>query len=381
MAFKSSTASGSLPTMALLLSLFLTQCHAIEYWGEAEPRNFPENMAAETQCYNLPYGTVGMVNDALTYFTLVCLILGRRPLMPWSKLNLAYSTLVVAGLQIIISVTVTAINVSRCSSAHWHMFVLALGQAFRSLLAGAVAVNAGVSILARTRGWEYSSRKWKIGLSLCYLAATLLGTAGWVELVIDHRQIYSMLVSLWPFLWALVGVASLYVLGGLIWYFCADPPRGKSSTVIALPPGPAPLGQEPWREHLVGREGTIAAFVYEKKMKELDAIERRCREIVADLGVATAQDSTWVTRLRGNREAQAVVLLIPFLLAFLVLVALALGMLYGDMVLAIVKGRPSGLPKPSYAAAFWVRQTFTAGFWLLLLFILLLTFIPGLFCV
>ena len=350
MGLRTSTRGGWAPNMLLLLSLLLTQSHALQnytYKGEPQPKNLPDNMAMETQCYRLPYGTVGIVNDGVTYWTLSVLSLGRQPLLPWNKLAFPYLTFVVAFLHIVPSLTITAMNVNRCSGTRWHMLVLALGQALRSLLAGAIAINSGISVIARTREWTYGYQRWNIGLITCYFGATGLVTAGWVELVTDHFQIREIGAPLHTFLWVLVGATSLYVLCVLVWWYRRSMRYIDSAQNLRRDAAVAPGQEEPWREHLVGREGTPAARAYERQMKELDSIVRQANDMAREAISRAAPPEPDPTR-------KALILLVPFGLAFVVVTALALGTFYGDLVLAIIKGRQSGLPQPGYAASFWV---------------------------
>src|SRR5436190_17160524 len=46
-----------------------------------------ETPAEEMLCYGIPFGGIGFASHILTYYTLACLWNGRRPLMPWKKLE------------------------------------------------------------------------------------------------------------------------------------------------------------------------------------------------------------------------------------------------------------------------------------------------------
>jgi hypothetical protein len=73
-------------------------------------------MESELQCYGLPYGGIGFLSHLLTYWTVCCLVLGRKPLWPWKKLKASKTDLILSTISLLISVPIACFTIYRCIS-------------------------------------------------------------------------------------------------------------------------------------------------------------------------------------------------------------------------------------------------------------------------
>ncbi|TEB25446.1 hypothetical protein FA13DRAFT_1765771 [Coprinellus micaceus] len=55
-----------------------------------------ESLSEEIKCYNLPYGALGFASHVLTYYTILCLWFGRKPLWPFSRVSYSWFDLALA---------------------------------------------------------------------------------------------------------------------------------------------------------------------------------------------------------------------------------------------------------------------------------------------
>lgn len=68
----------------------------------------------EAACYALPFGGIGFASHMLTYYTAAMLYLGRQPLRPWNRLNHQRFDLILGSVQLVITIVLTSISISRC---------------------------------------------------------------------------------------------------------------------------------------------------------------------------------------------------------------------------------------------------------------------------
>jgi hypothetical protein len=77
----------------------------------------------EIACYSLPYGGVGFASHMLTYYTILMLFLGRRPLNPLRMLKHPERGLILSVLQLIITTVLSSIAIHRCQN-EWPYAIL-----------------------------------------------------------------------------------------------------------------------------------------------------------------------------------------------------------------------------------------------------------------
>lgn len=69
------------------------------------------------RCFALPYGALGFLSHLLTYYTLIILYFGRRPFMPWWKLDSSILDIILAVGGMIGAVISFIIMLVRCTDA------------------------------------------------------------------------------------------------------------------------------------------------------------------------------------------------------------------------------------------------------------------------
>src|SRR3569833_336822 len=65
-------------------------------------------------CYSLPYGGLGFTSHMLTFYTIVCLFFGHKPLCPCSRLKYRGWNLFVGMSQLIGTTITTVLNIHSC---------------------------------------------------------------------------------------------------------------------------------------------------------------------------------------------------------------------------------------------------------------------------
>ena len=85
------------------------------------------------KCYNLPFGVIGFVSHIFTYWTIVWLWHGRRPLWPYHEVVLKTPDLVANTLGFIICVILSAMTLNSCKN-HWELMAIAIWKLSTSLL-------------------------------------------------------------------------------------------------------------------------------------------------------------------------------------------------------------------------------------------------------
>ncbi|CZR53694.1 uncharacterized protein PAC_03574 [Phialocephala subalpina] len=86
------------------------------YTPPADPAALHAEALLQASCYSLPYGAVGFSSHLITYYTMICLICGRRPLWPWRRLRYPLYSAIPGIISLIGTTVVTSISINRCSS-------------------------------------------------------------------------------------------------------------------------------------------------------------------------------------------------------------------------------------------------------------------------
>ncbi|KAF8660096.1 hypothetical protein AX16_001654 [Volvariella volvacea WC 439] len=172
------------------------------------------DIVSEIGCYALPYGLLGFLSHLFTYYTLVCLWYGRRPMLPWQRLS-AKTWIIL--LKDFISLGVTAglagATISKCKGA-WQFEALAVWKLTMTLLNGVTSLHASGIIIAEKIDQEPSIvTQDRLGRlprwCLFYIPGMIAGMAGTLSLVSQNTHI--------GFVKVLTGIFSaLVVLGVLI---------------------------------------------------------------------------------------------------------------------------------------------------------------------
>jgi hypothetical protein len=102
-----------------------------------------EAFSEEVKCYNLPYGILGFVSHVLTYYTILCLWLGRKPLWPFSRVKFSRFDLALGGVGLLVSTLLSIVTIVRCKDS-WELTVIAVWKLGMSLLNGATAIHVAI---------------------------------------------------------------------------------------------------------------------------------------------------------------------------------------------------------------------------------------------
>jgi hypothetical protein len=95
------------------------------------------NLPTEIACYSLPYGGLGFASHVLTYYTILILGLGRKPLWPVKHVKYGIFGLTLAGVGLLAGFILSTITMVRCRN-HWQLLALATWKFSMSLFNGIV---------------------------------------------------------------------------------------------------------------------------------------------------------------------------------------------------------------------------------------------------
>lgn len=97
-------------------------------------------MLDELSCYNLPYGGIGFMGHIFTYWTVLFLICGRRPLMPWTSLKYQRTDIVLDGVSLLIAVPLATFTIVRCIG-RWQFVLLAVWKTTLAISLSAISFH------------------------------------------------------------------------------------------------------------------------------------------------------------------------------------------------------------------------------------------------
>ncbi|TEB26885.1 hypothetical protein FA13DRAFT_1737095 [Coprinellus micaceus] len=109
-----------------------------------------ESLSEEIKCYNLPYGALGFASHVLTYYTILCLWFGRKPLWPFSRVSYSWFDLALGGIGLLISTLLSIVTIVRCKNA-WELLVIGVWKMSMSLLNGITAIHVAVMVILEKR--------------------------------------------------------------------------------------------------------------------------------------------------------------------------------------------------------------------------------------
>jgi hypothetical protein len=174
----------------------------------------------QIQCYNLPFGGLGMLSHILTFYTAIMLLLGRTPLLPSGKrLRFSWVELTLAILTLLGSVPISIITIYSCRD-RWEYACIAVWKLTLSIALAAINSHQGTvifrhhrqavkekkttytnprsnsgrvrAVLSRLNGpkisieVDWSSQSGAYWWLSAYTTGTVIGVVGLIPLVIDH---------------------------------------------------------------------------------------------------------------------------------------------------------------------------------------------------
>lgn len=290
----------------LIISLFL---HAKSVLASPSPSNDPrpllhrtnQEASNEIKCYGLPYGGIGFLSHILTYYSIICIGLGVKPLLPGVHLRHSIFDLVVAICSLLGSSINAVVVMARCRR-EWQFLLLALWKLSLSCTLGCMCVHR--ALLVRHAGEVKKSKKPFFWLSV-YATTIVLGLAGLFSLVRrswDNPHVRIVTGAFW-------GIA-----GGLAF-------------ISALLPQTTTTEYEFERE----RDGLVAY------------VQRWFGQDTRETYTVLLESTTW----GPGRCLQS------FFASALMLTGL-LAALYSDWVLGVITGNLAGVPSGDVRVIYWI---------------------------
>ncbi|KAH6643215.1 hypothetical protein C7974DRAFT_387049 [Boeremia exigua] len=130
------------------------------------PRFLPptnsSNLQSHIQVYAIPYGVLGVVSHALTFYVIFCHMLGRCPLLPWQPLKKTTWNICIVSLSSLVSVILSAVTMAR-SRGSQPLMILAGMQIVLGVLVDAVHVHR---LIIDTDEWSNSLGLWGVPMVL-----------------------------------------------------------------------------------------------------------------------------------------------------------------------------------------------------------------------
>jgi hypothetical protein len=121
---------------------------------------------SELQCYSLPFGGLGFTSHILTYWTINCLWLGRRPLWPFEKIHHSKLDVILGSLGLVLCVVMSVITMVHCRNT-WQLLVIAVWKMSMSLLNGITALHVAILVMYDPDGQATNPGKAAWWILLC----------------------------------------------------------------------------------------------------------------------------------------------------------------------------------------------------------------------
>lgn len=117
-----------------------------------------ESLSEEIKCYSLPYGALGFASHILTYYTIICLWFGRKPLWPFSRVSYSWFDLALGGIGLLISTLLSIVTIVRCKNS-WELLVIGVWKMAMSLLNGITAIHVACMVILKKRRMKRRRRE------------------------------------------------------------------------------------------------------------------------------------------------------------------------------------------------------------------------------
>ncbi|KAF8856303.1 hypothetical protein BDZ45DRAFT_791458 [Acephala macrosclerotiorum] len=119
------------------------------YTPPADPEALHAEALLQASCYSLPYGAVGFSSHLITYYTMLALVCGRRPLWPWRRLRYPRYSAIPGIISLIGTTAVTSISINECSSE----------KPFRLIGAWMMMTSIAVSLMSISAPFAFGTSK------------------------------------------------------------------------------------------------------------------------------------------------------------------------------------------------------------------------------
>ena len=125
------------------ITLFEQATNSVLFSRDNSTTSVYNTLANEIQCYGLPYGGLGFASHVLTYYTIICLWYGRRPMMPFWRVKHSWLDLYLGVVGLIVSTAMAIVTIVKCRNT-WQLLVIAVWKMSMSLLNGITAIHVAV---------------------------------------------------------------------------------------------------------------------------------------------------------------------------------------------------------------------------------------------
>lgn len=169
--------------LPLFLSLSLLKCLCVEALPSILEPVKGATLEDEIKCYSIPYGGIGFASHILTYYALVCMWYGSRPLLPWLRLKYGIWDCILGVITLIASDALSIFTIIRCQN-RWQFITIAVWKLCLSSTFGLTAISASIlshrekpperEVMAKSRAWM-----------IIYIVGLIVGMVGLVALVVE----------------------------------------------------------------------------------------------------------------------------------------------------------------------------------------------------
>ena len=149
-------------------------------------RDSVSEFQTEIQCYSIPYGVIGFVSHILTFWSIVWLWYGHRPLLPWTVVdnNVWRWDLSIGIVGLLASVALSVYAMFRCRNS-WQFELIACWKLCLSMTMGFTTMTTALE--AKGGGMPEDDDEFELRISvffsLIYGCGLVIGMVGLISLV------------------------------------------------------------------------------------------------------------------------------------------------------------------------------------------------------
>ncbi|KAF8153198.1 hypothetical protein B0H34DRAFT_800428 [Crassisporium funariophilum] len=200
-------------------------------WIDALAQDIPIH---ELHCYNLPYGGLGFTSHVLTYYTIVCLWYGRKPLWPFKTITYSKFDLALGAVGIALCIIMSIITMINCKNT-WQLLVIAVWKLSMSLLNGITGLHVAI-LVVNNRDQEIVKSKNAAWWILLYIPGMIAGMVGLMDLVVKVARYIPEIQNLTIAFYLIVGASLIVSILSMIiiCYWGGGAPEKVAATGFAV---------------------------------------------------------------------------------------------------------------------------------------------------
>jgi hypothetical protein len=197
-------------------------------------------LAEEIQCYGIPYGGIGFASHILTYYTLICLYNGRRPLWPWKRMKHSEWDMFLAVVQFFFSIGLATFTIIRCRN-RWEFVLIVVWKMCLSATLALTAFTVAVISKPKSRSRnetpdppERDEISDSAGWLILYVLGLIVGLVGLGSVVKETWNDNTIRIITYVFGSVCGLVALVFAVGGLF-----DVRKNENTDGLLAGPGAA----------------------------------------------------------------------------------------------------------------------------------------------